>query len=97
MSKLINYDGLSKYDENIKKYIDEKNSSDLSEYYKSSEVDTLLLSKTNDNELAPVAKSGSYNDLTDKPNVTNITYGTEDLTAGVSELATGSIYLVYEE
>ena len=27
----------------------------------------------------------------------NITYGTSDLVAGTSELATGAIYLVYEE
>ena len=28
--------------------------------------------------------------------ITPITYGTEDLTAGTSELATGSLYFVYE-
>ncbi len=59
--------------------------------------------------LSEVATSGSYNDLKNKPtipsktsdltndnNFKSITASTEDLEAGVSALATGTIYLVYE-
>lgn len=59
--------------------------------------------------LSTVATSGSYNDLTNTPTIpsktselTNdsgfksITASTDDLESGVSELATGTIYLVYE-
>jgi hypothetical protein len=41
--------------------------------------------------LATVATSGDYNSLSNKP----ISYGTADLTAGTSPLATGTIYIVY--
>lgn len=46
--------------------------------------------------LHAVATSGDYNALSNKPAVPTITSGTEDLTAGVSPLATGSLYCVYE-
>lgn len=44
-----------------------KNHQSLSNYYNKSEVNTLLADKADDADLATVAKSGSYNDLTDKP------------------------------
>ena len=59
-------------------------------------INTALNEKANTSSLAPVATSGSYNDLSDKPTIPTITYGTADLTAGSSTLATGAIYLVYE-
>lgn len=42
-----------------------KDVNDLTNYYKKTEVNSLLDSKANINELATVATSGSYNDLTD--------------------------------
>lgn len=42
-------------------------------------------------------KSEIATEVASKITVPNITYGTTDLTAGTSELATGAIYLVYEE
>ena len=59
-------------------------------------INTALNEKVNTSSLATVATSGSYNDLSDKPTIPTITYGTADLTAGSSTLATGAIYLVYE-
>lgn len=44
-----------------------KNHQSLANYYNKGEVNTLLEDKANDADLATVAKSGSYNDLTDKP------------------------------
>lgn len=43
------------------------NKANSSDVYNKSETDTFLLNKTNDSDLSPVAKSGSYNDLVDKP------------------------------
>ncbi len=43
-----------------------------SDVYNKSETDDLLLNKTNDSDLSPVAKSGSYNDLLDKPTSFNV-------------------------
>lgn len=43
------------------------NKANSSDVYTKSETDALLLNKANDSDLSPVAKSGSYNDLTDKP------------------------------
>lgn len=42
---------------------------DLSAYYTSAQVDTLLAAKANASDLAPVATSGSYSDLEDKPSI----------------------------
>lgn len=42
---------------------------DLSAYYTSAQVDTLLAAKANSSDLAPVATSGSYSDLDDKPSI----------------------------
>ena len=41
-------------------------------YYTKSEVDTKLTSKANSSDLSTVATSGSYNDLSDKPNIPDI-------------------------
>ena len=43
------------------------NKANSSDVYNKSEIDDLLSHKTNDSDLSPVAKSGSYNDLLDKP------------------------------
>lgn len=43
------------------------NDFNIEDYYTSAQVDNLLAKKTNDTDLAKVAKTGSYNDLTDKP------------------------------
>ena len=42
---------------------------DLSAYYTSAQVDTLLAAKANSSDLATVATSGSYSDLEDKPSI----------------------------
>lgn len=42
---------------------------DLSAYYTSAQVDTLLAAKANASDLATVATSGSYSDLEDKPSI----------------------------
>lgn len=42
---------------------------DLSNYYTKSETDTLLGAKANSSDLATVATSGSYNDLSNKPTI----------------------------
>ena len=42
---------------------------DLSAYYTSAQVDTLLAAKANSSDLALVATSGSYSDLEDKPSI----------------------------
>lgn len=42
---------------------------DLSAYYTSAQVDTLLAAKANSSDLAPVATSGSYSDLENKPSI----------------------------
>lgn len=42
---------------------------DLSAYYTSAQVDTLLAAKANTADLAAVATSGSYSDLSDKPSI----------------------------
>lgn len=42
---------------------------DLSSYYTKSQTDTLLAAKANSADLATVATSGSYNDLTNKPTI----------------------------
>ena len=42
---------------------------DLSNYYTTSQIDTMLSVKANVNDLATVATSGSYNDLTNKPTI----------------------------
>lgn len=42
---------------------------DLSNYYTKSETNTLLAAKANTADLATVATSGSYTDLTDKPSI----------------------------
>lgn len=42
---------------------------DLSNYYTKSETNTLLAAKANTSDLATVATSGSYTDLTDKPSI----------------------------
>lgn len=42
---------------------------DLSVYYTKTETNNLLNTKANDADLAPVAKSGSYDDLTNKPTI----------------------------
>lgn len=44
---------------------------------------------------APTNHTHSYNDLTNKP-TTIANADTDDLTAGTSELATGTLYFVYE-
>ena len=41
------------------------------DYYTKSEVDTKLISKANTGDLATVATTGSYNDLLDKPTLSN--------------------------
>lgn len=46
---------------------------DLSDYYTKSQTDTLLSSKANTSDLAAVATSGSYNDLTNKPTIPTTT------------------------
>lgn len=46
---------------------------DLSAYYTSTQVDTLLSAKANSTDLASVATSGSYNDLTNKPTIPTTT------------------------
>ena len=40
---------------------------DLTEYYKKSEIDLMLLNKVNNIDLSTVATTGSYSDLKDKP------------------------------
>lgn len=52
-------------------------------------------------ELTDVANITDMNENWDKveeelSKITSISYGTEDLTEGVSELATGQLYFVYE-
>ena len=42
---------------------------DLTEYYKKSEIDTLLLNKANVTDLSTVATTGNYNDLNNKPTI----------------------------
>lgn len=42
---------------------------DLSGYYTKTETDNMLNKKTDDNTLSSVAKSGDYNDLTNKPEI----------------------------
>ena len=46
---------------------------DLSDYYTSAQVDTLLAAKANTADLATVATSGSYTDLDDKPTIPTAT------------------------
>ena len=45
-------------------------------YYNKTDVDTLLNSKADTTDLSTVAFSGSYNNLTNKPNIPKVYYGT---------------------
>lgn len=59
---------------------------DPSNYYTKTEVDTALSSKANSSSLATVATSGSYNDLTDKPTITEQVNSDWNATSGVSQI-----------
>lgn len=67
-------------------------------FYTEDEVDTLLGSKANSNDLATVATSGSYNDLSDKPTIpaapgTLNTTATTGQSTNASESLSGNITL----
>lgn len=67
-------------------------------FYTEDEVDTLLGSKANSNDLATVATSGSYNDLLDKPTIpaapgTLNTTATTGQSTNASESLSGNITL----
>lgn len=55
---------------------------DLGNYYNKSQIDTMMAGKASTSDLATVATSGSYNDLTDKPVIpevpTNVSAFTND-------------------
>jgi hypothetical protein len=67
---------------------------------KTTNVSTLQIHKLTQAQYARELANGNIDDnaiyLTQDDTVSNITYGTEDLVAGTSPLATGTIYLVYE-
>lgn len=62
----------------------------LADYYTKTQVDTALASKANSADLATVATSGSYNDLTDKPTIPTQT--TVSVTGETLYISTNELY-----
>ena len=77
--------------------------SELSELFKADVIVKVLLDTVNHKAYVQNADTNAYlegrfAEINSKmTNLRPITYGTEDLEAGVTPLATGSIHLVYEE
>lgn len=71
--------------------------------YTKTEVDNKIrdIEITTDSEMSDTSENAVQNKVikayVDNSLSSNITYGTDDLTAGTSPLATGTVYLVYEE
>lgn len=70
---------------------------DLSEYAKMTDIPTTTSQLTNDSDFITGTELSNQNYVTQTYVDNKITYGTVTLEDGVSELTTGTLYVVYEE